>query len=336
MLREHEPITLLSTSRSTRRPIRRRRASARKRRLARSAAMIKEKPDLVGAKKQRAIARLRLDDAAAALDDLNALIGTEIPDVEILPNRAIVHARLHQDQEALADLARYRKTYTPEHSKLFVAAVVAAESGIGLADRIRDLEHALEIERQDADPRYETARAYSLASRAVGRKDQAEGQRMAARAVRLLRKWPSGGPRSGPDGRRPGARPDSRQARVRRDHERVHPERRYAAVWMSTPRFESKVVACIDPAEQRRRSVELADQNYRPVAWSVATTAPVGPLATVSVWRRPVVSDEEKDRLAERQARAAVALLRLGHSEEIWPLLKHSPTRGCAASSSTG
>ena len=35
-------------------------------------------------------------------------------------------------------------------------------------------------------------------------------------------------------------------------------------------------------------------------------------------------SEEAKDRLAERQARAAVALVRLGHADEVWPLLRHS------------
>ena len=35
-------------------------------------------------------------------------------------------------------------------------------------------------------------------------------------------------------------------------------------------------------------------------------------------------SEEAKDRLAERQARAAIALVRLGNADEVWPLLRHS------------
>ena len=35
-------------------------------------------------------------------------------------------------------------------------------------------------------------------------------------------------------------------------------------------------------------------------------------------------SETAKDRLAERQARAAIALVRLGKAEEVWPLLRHS------------
>ena len=53
-------------------------------------------------------------------------------------------------------------------------------------------------------------------------------------------------------------------------------------------------------------------------------TATEGPPVTASVWHRPVITEEIKDRLAERQARAAVALVRMGKAEEVWPLLRHS------------
>ena len=39
----------------------------------------------------------------------------------------------------------------------------------------------------------------------------------------------------------------------------------------------------------------------------------------------PEAKDAVKDRLAQRQAKAAVALVRLGRPEKVWPLLKHSP-----------
>ena len=37
-----------------------------------------------------------------------------------------------------------------------------------------------------------------------------------------------------------------------------------------------------------------------------------------------MITEETKDQLAERQARAAVALLRMDKAEEVWPLLRHS------------
>src|SRR5262249_47827672 len=62
-----------------------------------------------------------------------------------------------------------------------------------------------------------------------------------------------------------------------------------------------------------------------PVSWSLAGTTPGGPLVAASVWHRPVVSEEVMDQLAERQARATVALVRMGKSEGVWSLLRHSP-----------
>ena len=45
---------------------------------------------------------------------------------------------------------------------------------------------------------------------------------------------------------------------------------------------------------------------------------------TASVWHRPLIAETARDQLAERQARAGVALVRMGKAEEVWPLLKHS------------
>lgn len=44
-------------------------------------------------------------------------------------------------------------------------------------------------------------------------------------------------------------------------------------------------------------------------------------------------TEQLNDELAERKARAAVALIRLGHAEEAWPLLRHMPTPGREATS---
>jgi hypothetical protein len=66
------------------------------------------------------------------------------------------------------------------------------------------------------------------------------------------------------------------------------------------------------------------------VSNSLATpqaTPLVATLLTDAVDRKPApeASEEDKEQLAKRQANAAVTLLRLGHPERAWPLLKHSP-----------
>ena len=105
---------------------------------------------------------------------------------------------------------------------------------------------------------------------------------------------------------------------------RGHPDRRYAALWTSDASFEAVASFGLDPAVHLRKCRELIAQGYRPVSCSVSRTTPDGPLVTASVWNRPMVSEEVKDQLAERQSRAAVALVRMGKAEEVWPLLRHS------------
>ena len=39
----------------------------------------------------------------------------------------------------------------------------------------------------------------------------------------------------------------------------------------------------------------------------------------------PSRAEADKDGLAERQARAALSLVRMGKGETVWPLLRHSP-----------
>ncbi len=54
------------------------------------------------------------------------------------------------------------------------------------------------------------------------------------------------------------------------------------------------------------------------------------PVFQAELARRPLTGDskpgseQRQDELAERQARAAIALVRLGHADEVWPLLVHS------------
>jgi len=110
-----------------------------------------------------------------------------------------------------------------------------------------------------------------------------------------------------------------------------HPDRRYAAVWTSDPGFEATPIYGLDPEAHLAMGRQLVAQGYRPVSCSVSRTNPERTPLSASLWRRPVVTEEVKDQLAGRQARAAVALVRLDKpddeiwpADEIWPLLRHS------------
>ena len=89
-----------------------------------------------------------------------------------------------------------------------------------------------------------------------------------------------------------------------------------------TPDRNSRSVK--EHAAQSGKCRELMNQGCRPGSWSASRTTIEGPLVTASVWHRPTVHEDVKDRLAERQARAAVALVRMGNAEDVWPLRRHS------------
>jgi formylglycine-generating enzyme required for sulfatase activity len=115
-----------------------------------------------------------------------------------------------------------------------------------------------------------------------------------------------------------------------------HPERRYAGCFADSAAFDHALALGLPPEEQLRRCRELAGAGYHPVALSVAAfpwpqasraeaSQPASGTLAATVWHRPVVPDEAKERLAKRLANAAVALLRLGQGERVWPLLQHRP-----------
>ncbi len=232
--------------------------------LVRAEKTLKAKPDDLSALNARALARLRLGDNGKALDDLNAVLAKSKDDLNALELRAIAQARLGKKDPARADLARYQKD-APERSRLALAAIVAAELGDGTDAAIAALEAALRKEPGDADLRYDAARAFAVASKAVDRADHAKARALAGRALALLQE---------------GARDNDLSFALLDDSwyfdplrddpafarllDAGHPERRFAGVWSTEARFEAASLDALDPAEHLRRGRELASQGYRP------------------------------------------------------------------------
>jgi len=286
---------------------------------------LKTKPDDLEARLARVTANFRLGENQKVLDDLQVVIGKYPEAVSARVYRVIALARLGKKQDAKSELEKFRKSEGLEHSKLYLAAVLAAELGEGPDEAFETPEAAIEKQPKDSELRYHIARAFSLASRAISRSDKAKGRRFAGRSLDLLRE---------------AAKNDD--ADFGKMHEDVdldpirddpsfaeimsagHPDRRYAAVWSTDASFEATAIYGLDPAAHLRKCRQLHDKGYRPVSWSASQTGTEGQPVTASVWQRPTVQEADKDRLAERQARAAVALVRMAKAEEIWPLLRHS------------
>ena len=262
------------------------------------------------------MANFRLGENQKALDDLQCRDRARTRNPSLPKQyRVIALARLGKKQDAQSELAKFQKADGPESSKLYLAAVVAAELGEGADKAFESLEAAVQKQPEDADLRYAAARAFALASEAIARSDKAKGRQLAGASVstcsgRRSRIGDADFGKMDEDADLDPIRDDPTFAEIMKVG---HPDRRYAAVWTSDASFEAVAIYGLDPAAHLRACRELIARGYRPVSWSVDPDHDrLGPLVTASVWHRPVVSEEVKDRLAERQARAAVALVRMG------------------------
>ena len=288
-------------------------------------AALKAKPDDLNARFVRAYAHFQLGENQKAIDDLNVLI-EKAPLVAVAYQyRAVTHARLGHKDQAKADLEQFQKGKSTESNRLYLAVIVAAELGQGTDQAFEKLEAAIKNQPRDAALHYNAACAYALASQAFARKDQAKSQALSERALSLLRKAIQSGYADYKHMQEDADLDPLRELPTFADIMKAgHLDRSYVAVWTGDFRFEASPLLGLDPTTHLQRCRELASQGYRMVALSVARPSPEGPPITTSVWHRPVITEETRDQLAKRQARAAIALFRMGRAGEIMPLLRHS------------
>jgi formylglycine-generating enzyme required for sulfatase activity len=286
---------------------------------------LETKPDDLEARLARAMANFRLEENQKALDDLQVVIGKNPEALSAKQYRVIALARLGKKQDARSELAKLQNEVATEWTKLYLAAAVAAEVGEGADKALETLEAAVQKQPKNADLRYEAARAFSLASRAVSRSDKTKAHQLAERSLQWLREAVQNDEadfgKMDEDADLDPIRDEPAFAEIMKGG---HSDRRYTAAWTTDASIEAMSIHGLDPTAQETKCRDLIAQGYRPVSWSLTRTTPDGPLVTASVWHRPVVNEEFKDRLAERQARAAVALVRMGKAEEVWSLLRHS------------
>ena len=292
-------------------------------------AAFKAMPDDLNTRLARGSAYFQLSESQKAIDDLDAVI-QKAPQVVVAHQfRAIAHARLGHKEEAKADLKRFQERDSTDSSKLYVSVIISAELGEGLNEAVGALEAALRRKPQDSGLQYDAACAYAMASRMIARMDQARSQSLSERALSLLRKAIENGYADY------GHMQEDADLDPIRDlpafAEIMKPlrlDRSYSAVWTGDVQFEANPLFGLNPITHLQRCRELVTQGYRIGSLSVAQTSPEGPPNTASVWHRPVITEETKDRLAERQARAAVALLRMGKVAEFMLSLRHSADAG--------
>ena len=133
------------------------------------------------------MANFRLGENQKALDDFLVVIGKDTGATSARAYRTLALARLGKKQDALSELSKSEQEAAPASSKLYLAAVVAADLGEGTDKAFGALERAIRQRPKDAELRYQAARAYSLASTAVSRSDRTKGHEFADRSLQLIR-----------------------------------------------------------------------------------------------------------------------------------------------------
>jgi len=248
----------------------------------------------------RAVAHARSGDRRAAEAELGkfrdmaeSIRKHNLPRVpELACNEAIILAHLDRAGDAVRLLAETVKAYGDDARVLFLAA--DARAYLARTDPARADEHA--------------TRAAALLQEAIDREQLADDRLF----VGYRDAW---------------AEPDLDPIREHCAFDcllaRGHLERQYAGVWLTSTEFTSEESHGLTPAMHREHWRQLARENYRPVAISVACVGKGRLPVTASVWHRPIIGDRTRDEQARRQANAAVALLHLGQPGAVWPLLRY-------------
>jgi serine/threonine protein kinase/formylglycine-generating enzyme required for sulfatase activity len=307
---------------------------------------LRTEPDAIEARLARGMAHFRLDDNQKALDDFGFVLGKQphgfatelyrfifrVPR-ERHPQDSVAEffgtvalARLGKKQDALTELANFQKGAAPERSKLYLAAVVTAEVGEHVNPAMEKMTAAIARNPRDSELRLAAIRTFSLASRAVLRFDETKGRELADRSVRLLREAIRDDPATlAKFGDDPALDPIREHPAFLDIMNAGLTDRRYAAVYGDVANYEAISLYGLDPAAHEQKCRALGEQGYRPVSVSATRTVAKGPVVTASVWHRPVISEQVKEPQAERQARAAIAMVRMGKINEVLPKLVHSP-----------
>jgi serine/threonine protein kinase/formylglycine-generating enzyme required for sulfatase activity/tetratricopeptide (TPR) repeat protein len=304
--------------------------------LAQIAALPADQLDQPQTRLLRAQVQYHLGELESALADLDFLVERNAISASVLQYRVWTLARLRKADEARAELVKYLERDEDPSTQAYVQIVLAAWLG-NFDEAARQLDAIVTASPQNADTLLNAARAAALASQACADSDASRSMSLLDRAFAVLDTAVTQGYKIAQQ-----LRTDIDLAQLHADPRflallgKLDAPWRFAAVWRDDIQFESKLIGPTSPESLLEQARELAAQGFRPVAIALSEllktpTAGTAPLASVPlresavVWHRLLVPDINKEQLAVRQANAAVALLRMGIADQVWPLLKHRP-----------
>jgi serine/threonine protein kinase/formylglycine-generating enzyme required for sulfatase activity len=292
--------------------------------------LLKDPNDLT-ARQTRAYWRVQLGLDQEAIDDLSVLLAKD-------PNRpfgfylrAIVQARRLQNEAARNDLAEAKRLCdeVPGEISAETAMLLTTIANAYLDGADSDLEKYETILKSNTDPEMllYAARAYGWYARALAKKDAARATTYADRSFSLVRQAVDQGfdlidsPHFNQD--LEGLLEDHLGFQDLLREQLVGPG--YVGLEVTTPNRLAIWSQGLPVEEHLARCREMVAQQSRPVAIGVSWLGDKQPVATVSAWHRPILSEDDRDEFALRHTRAAAVLLRLEAPQAVWPLLRHQP-----------
>ncbi len=106
---------------------------------------------------------------------------------------------------------------------------------------------------------------------------------------------------------------------------KLDPKCQYSLVLLVSTDTDSFVLHHADPVAHVLACRKLAATNCRPVAMAALPNSDGKPPVVTSIWHRPAITEELRDKAAAHQANFAIMLLRFDEPQTVWQLLKHTP-----------
>ncbi len=273
-----------------------------------------------------AISLYYLGQLESALKEFDLLAEQDRNDTIVLKFRTFALARLSRSDEARISLDKYLSSVSVRESyRRYVQ--ITATAWLGEMNEAEQLLKAAEqAAERDGVAVYYAACGAAQAALAAGPSGGDSAAKMRGRALDLLETAIQAG-FTDPDQMRqdPKLAPLHTEPRFARLLSRIAEPKNCAAVWRADVRVESRLVRSRSCNDQLTEARQLLGDGFRPVAWTVASLSEPGAVEAASVWHRPLVADEQKEQLAQRQANAAAALLRMDVTMAVWPMLRHQP-----------
>ena len=237
--------------------------------------------------------------------------------------RSLIYAKWADADLASEDVDSLEKLSESLSELVLTRTVVAAHLRQDLATDLELLDGLVERSSDDGEVLFRAARTYALLSGIPQEGGLTISRLYAERAIELLEKAYAVGFQ---DEQRIESEPDLDAIRGIRGFVEFLDSpaiaTRYGAVWNDSSKVESRAVHGLSVGEHLNQARELSEKGYRIASLGVASVS--GDMIVGAVWHRPVVHDDVKERLARRQANAALALMLLGQGDSVWPYLQET------------